>query len=98
MSDDDQTVTAALVLADSLVKRVQSHPVSTLAGAAGVGVILARGLPDTVLRLGASLAMRAAAARVIGHIAASSDGEPPITPPVDPTEHDPRVDVAATSS
>ncbi len=68
MRADDQAVTAALVLADRVVSRVQTHPVGTLAAAAGVGVVLARGIPDIVLRFGASAVLRLAAARMIDSV------------------------------
>ena len=99
MTDDEQAVAAALVLADRVVQRVRTHPVGTLAGAAGVGVVLARGIPDSVLRLGASLALRAAAARVIEHIAAppAADAERPASTGPAPAASDAPIDVATSS-
>jgi hypothetical protein len=69
MTSDEQALAAVMVLAERLVQRVQTHPVSTLAGAAGVGVVLARGVPKIVLRMGATVALRAVAAKLIDEIA-----------------------------
>jgi hypothetical protein len=66
MSDEPDVATLALLAVAKLGEGVKTHPVSTLAGAAGAGYILAAGLPDVLVRVGASVALRALARRVVG--------------------------------
>ena len=71
MSSDEGEVGAAelaLVAADQVVRRVQSNPLSTLGIAAAAGYVLARGLPNFALRFGASVAMRAAATKLLEQV------------------------------
>jgi hypothetical protein len=76
--DDDAIDLQALglVLADRLIRRTQSHPLSTVAAAAGVGVVLGGGVPNALLRFGASLVLRAATAQVVAGVAGTVTHSP----------------------
>jgi hypothetical protein len=76
--DNDQIDLQALglLLADRLVRRTQSHPLSTVAAAAGVGVVLGGGVPNALLRFGASLVLRAATAQVVASVAEAAVNSP----------------------
>lgn len=76
MSGEPQISDLALIAGDRLVRRIQSHPLSTLGGVAAAGYVLARGLPNVVLRIGAGIAMRAVAARVIEEVNAGAMRKP----------------------
>lgn len=73
MSDDKPEITTlALMLGERLIERTQTHPLSTVAGATLAGWVLARGLPQTVLRMGMAAAVRVAGARVLQELSAST--------------------------
>lgn len=78
MSDEPKISDLAILMGARLIERVQSHPIATLASVAGVGYVLARGIPTPVLRLGASVALRAATARLMVEL--SPAGQAVITP------------------
>jgi hypothetical protein len=58
MSDELDLPAIGILLADHVMRRTQTHPLSTVAGVAGVGLILGGGVPNQLLRLGASMALR----------------------------------------
>ena len=75
MSDgeDLDLPTLALLVAERLRQRTQTHPVSTLAGVAGAGYVLAAGLPDVALRVGVGLAIRGAAGQFLENALAATE-------------------------
>lgn len=83
MSNEPQISDLALIAGDRLVRRMQSHPLSTLGGVAAVGYVLARGVPNVLLRAGTGIAMRAVASRVMEQVKAGSTPEPEAPPATD---------------
>jgi len=67
MDDIDPADIAILVL-ERIRRRVRTHPVSTMAAAAGVGYVLGGGIPDFVLRWGAAAAVRVISAQVLAQM------------------------------
>jgi hypothetical protein len=61
---------------------------STLAGAVGLGYVLGGGVPDFVVRIGGSMALRAASQRITGDVlgayASASVNAPKSPPQADP--------------
>lgn len=83
MSNEPQISDLALIAGDRLVRRMQSHPLSTLGGVAAVGYVLARGVPNVLLRVGTGIAMRAVASRVMEQVKAGSMQGPGAAPKTD---------------
>ncbi len=65
MSDELDLPSIVALLAEHVVHRTQTHPLSTVAGAAGVGLILGGGVPNPLLRLGASMALRVLTTQIV---------------------------------
>lgn len=74
VSDTDQGQSITAMAAAKLAESLESRPLTTVAGLAGVGYVLARGMPDFVLRIGASVALRTAMAQLADSIVQDRDG------------------------
>ena len=64
-TDELDTATLALLLAQRLRERVISSPASTLAGAAAVGYVIGWSMPSALYRTVASMGLRAVALQVV---------------------------------
>lgn len=88
MSDELDLPSIGILLADHVVRRTQTHPLSTVAGVAGVGLILGGGVPNQLLRLGASMALRALTTELIATASRRSSPAATATVPEDKEDAD----------
>lgn len=72
MSVEPTAKSLANALADKALRQAQEHPITAVAAAAGVGLVLARGLPSPLVKLGVTLAIRSATNRLLGGILANT--------------------------
>ncbi len=81
MNDELDLPSIGILLADHVVRRTQTHPLSTVAGVAGVGLVLGGGVPNPLLRLGASIALRAITTELIAMASRPAPSAAPASAP-----------------
>jgi len=89
-SNQHDTTTLALMLGERVVESTQTHPLTTVAGAALAGWVLARGMPKFAVRIGLSAGLRLVGARVMDELAQLSQ-EPEPSPQRATTSPSPEV-------